>query len=55
MIALFQAASAISASENSVWYQRRENPSQSVKREALKLKTTSVTSGKWRNKYAPAA
>src|SRR5438034_1226253 len=39
---LVQAASAISGSVNTIRYQRSENPSHNVKRDALKLKTINV-------------
>ena len=55
MITLFHMASAISASVNTALYQRSENPSHSVKRDALKLNRMSVASGRCRKRYAAAA
>ena len=37
------------------WYQRREKPSHTVKRLALKLKAIRISSGAWRNASAKAA
>jgi hypothetical protein len=55
MTALFQAASSICVSRASAAYHLKENPSHSVKREALTLKTMRVMSGTCRNANATAA
>src|SRR5258708_15097534 len=52
---LLAADSSRSRSANMARYQRSENPSHTVKREALTLKIASIASGRFRNKYAQAA
>ncbi len=55
MIRLFNADSVNCVSCNAAAYQRSEKPSQTVKREELKLKTERISSGRCRNRNAPTA